>query len=58
VALDVFLDEHVFGGAVFETSEPDAADVAGFSAYLDRYSAGLAVERAAVDALTLEGPTR
>jgi sugar (pentulose or hexulose) kinase len=58
VALDVFLDEHVFGGAVFETSEPDVADVEGFSAYLDRYSAGLAVERAAVDALTLEGPTR
>ena len=31
--------------------DPDPADVAGFAAYLDRYRAGLAVERAAVEAL-------
>jgi sugar (pentulose or hexulose) kinase len=50
--LDGYLRERVFGSAEFETSAPDAADVAGFTAYLDRYSAGLAVERAAVDALS------
>jgi sugar (pentulose or hexulose) kinase len=49
--LDEYLDETVFGGAVFETAEPDPADVAGFAEYLERYRAGLAVERAAVDAL-------
>jgi sugar (pentulose or hexulose) kinase len=50
--LDGYLRERVFGSAEFETSTPDAQDVAGFTAYLDRYSAGLAIERAAVDALS------
>ena len=49
--LDTFLAERVFAGADVRTAHPDPADVAGFSAYLDRYSAGLAVERAAVAAL-------
>jgi hypothetical protein len=43
---------------VFETADPDPADVAGFAAYLDRYSAGLAVERTAIDALSPEGTDR
>ena len=55
--LDAYLRDRVFAGAVFETAEPDATDVAGFSAYLDRYRAGLAVELAAVDALPLKTPT-
>jgi sugar (pentulose or hexulose) kinase len=50
--LDGYLRERVFGSAEFETTSPDAQDVAGFTAYLDRYSAGLAIERAAVDALS------
>jgi len=54
-ALDAYLRERVFAGAVFETVEPDATDVAGFATYLDRYRAGLTVERAAVDALQLTG---
>ena len=33
------------------TVEPDADDVRGFDAYLERYSAGLAIEQAAVEAL-------
>lgn len=49
--LDTYLREHVFTTAELDTAEPDPADVAGFAAYLDRYDAGLAVERAAVDAL-------
>lgn len=53
--LDAFLRDRVFDDAVFETVAPDATDVAGFAAYLERYRAGLAVERAAVDALQLTG---
>ena len=41
----------MFASAQIETVAPDPADVAGFAAYLDRYAAGLAVERAAVTAL-------
>lgn len=49
--LDAFLHERVFAGSASRTVEPDRADVAGFAAYLDRYEAGLAVERAAVTVL-------
>jgi sugar (pentulose or hexulose) kinase len=44
-----FLDTTVFTGASLQTVEPDATDVAGFDAFMQRYVAGLAVERAAVD---------
>ena len=46
-----YLNDRVFAGAEIDTVEPDPEDVAGFAAYLDRYRAGLAVERAAVEAL-------
>jgi sugar (pentulose or hexulose) kinase len=49
--LDSYLRERVFHGQEFDTVAADPADVAGFSAYLDRYAAGLAVERTAVDTL-------
>ncbi len=52
--LGAYLRDHVFATAEIETLDPDPADVAGFGAYLERYDAGLAVERAAVAAL----PTR
>ncbi|SDZ28060.1 xylulokinase [Herbiconiux ginsengi] len=55
--LDAYLRDRVFAGAPIQTADPDPADVAGFAAYLDRYRAGLAVERAAVDALPLKGTT-
>ncbi|MDO9397877.1 MAG: FGGY-family carbohydrate kinase, partial [Herbiconiux sp.] len=42
--LDDYLGERVFAGAVFETAEPDPADVTGFASHLERYDAGLAVE--------------
>ncbi len=50
--LDAYLRERVFASASVDVAEPDAADAAGFAAYLDRYDAGLAVERAAVAALS------
>ena len=55
--LDQFLRTSVFGGAAFETTNPHPADTAGFSAYLDRYSSALEVQRAAVDTLNLKGAT-
>ncbi|WP_258806376.1 xylulokinase [Pseudarthrobacter sp. NS4] len=55
--LDEYLRNSVFGGAAFETTNPDPADTAGFTEYLDRYSAGLSIQRTAVDTLTLKGAT-
>jgi hypothetical protein len=49
--LGAYLREHVFATAEIDTVDPDPADVAGFAAYLERYAAGLDVERAAVAAL-------
>lgn len=50
-SLGDFLTARVFAGQAVVDVDPDPADVAGFAAYLERYSAGLAVERAAVEAL-------
>ncbi|KJQ55145.1 xylulokinase [Microbacterium sp. SA39] len=51
--LGTYLDEQVFATASVSLVEPDAADVAGFASYLDRYRAGLAVEAAAVASLPI-----
>ena len=51
VDLGTYLGERVFADAAFDTVDPVAEDVAGFSAFLDRYRAGLAAEAAAVEAL-------
>jgi sugar (pentulose or hexulose) kinase len=58
IGLDEYLRETVFARELFDTVDPDPADVAGFAAYLARYSDGLVVERAAVDALPMTGVTR
>jgi sugar (pentulose or hexulose) kinase len=49
--LDAYLRDRVFARTTASRVDPDPADVAGFTAYLDRYRAGLAVELAAVTAL-------
>ncbi len=49
--LDTYLKDKVFAGAAFDVVQPNPADVAGFAAYLERYSAALAVQRAAIQAL-------
>lgn len=51
VSLGEYLDDRVFAGADIAVAAPDPVDVAGFAAYLERYSAGLAIERAAATAL-------
>jgi sugar (pentulose or hexulose) kinase len=55
LGLDSYLAERVFDRATFETADPDAADIAGFAVYLERYRTGLDIERIAVRTLTLEG---
>ncbi|GAA3642101.1 FGGY-family carbohydrate kinase [Microbacterium awajiense] len=50
-ALGDYLDGTVFASAAVDVADPDPEAVAGYAAYLDRYIAGLAAERAAVDAL-------
>jgi sugar (pentulose or hexulose) kinase len=49
LSLTDFLDGQVFVSANLETTEPDAADVAGFEAFIQRFIAALPVERAAVE---------
>ena len=50
-SLDSFLDSKVFGDMLGDSVAPDAEDAEGFKKYMDRYRAGLAIERAAVDNL-------
>ena len=49
--LSGYLRDRIFRDASLHVVDPHPADIAGFGTYLDRYRAGLAVERAAVDAL-------
>lgn len=49
--LDAYLEEKVFAGQKGELMEPDEKDVEGFNAFIERYRAGLSIERAAVEAL-------
>jgi sugar (pentulose or hexulose) kinase len=49
--LSTYLRERVFADATSTTVEPVPDDVRGYDTFLERYSAGLAIERAAVEAL-------
>lgn len=50
-SLSSFLDNKVFAGQEGVEIAPDPKDVEGFDAFLKRYSAGLAIEKAAVESL-------
>ncbi len=50
-SLGAYLADGVFRAADGSTAAPDAADEAGFEQFLERYRKGLAIERAAVEAL-------
>ncbi len=52
-SLEHYLGEKVFGGKRGTVMQPDAADVAGFDAYIATYKAALAAERAAVESMPL-----
>jgi sugar (pentulose or hexulose) kinase len=49
--LEAYLSDKVFTGEIGTTIAPDQKDVDGFTAFMERYKNGLAIERAAVDAL-------
>ncbi|GCD18768.1 ATPase [Cellulomonas algicola] len=49
--LGAYLSTRVFADAKVDVVEPDADDVRGFAAYLERYTAGLAIAQAAADAV-------
>ena len=49
--LATFLDRRIFTGTVVSRVAPEPADVEAFSAFLERYTAGLAVERTAAETL-------
>jgi hypothetical protein len=51
LSLAEFLDQTVFAAAAVEVTAPRPEDVAGFASFLERYQAGLAIERAAVAAI-------
>jgi sugar (pentulose or hexulose) kinase len=46
-----YLDNRVFADGGSTVVAPDPADVAGFTAYLSQYEAGLEIQRRAIDAL-------
>ncbi len=50
-SLEDFLNEKVFAGNEGISMDPDPSDVEGFDAFIERYKAGLPIERAAVDTL-------
>lgn len=50
-SLESYLKNKIFAGQTGSRMEPDAADVAGFEKFMERYMAGLSIEHAAVDAL-------
>lgn len=50
-SLEAFLSDDVFDAVEAETVEPNPQDTAGYRTYLNRYQAGLAAERAAIEAL-------
>ncbi len=49
--LEAYLSNKVFSGENGTTMAPDPADVAGFTAFMERYKKGLAIERTAVEGL-------
>ncbi len=50
-SLEAYLENRVFAGNAGVRMEPDAADREGFRAFMERYTAGLAIEKAAVQTL-------
>lgn len=50
-SLSDYLNNKVFADEESVRMEPDAADVAGFETFIERYKKGLAIERAAVQSM-------
>lgn len=52
--LEAYLADKVFAGQKAITLAPEPRDVEGFAAFMQRYKRGLAIERAAVEAMPVE----
>lgn len=50
-SLSDFLEHRIFEGAESITVDPDEQDVKGYEAFIERYKAGLVIEKAAVESL-------
>ena len=50
-SLEHYLSEKVFPGSAGSTLSPSEEGSKGFAAFMDRYKAGLVIERAAIDAM-------
>ena len=50
-ALGDYLAGRVFAGAALDVAKPDRADVEGYAKWLRQYTAGLAIEKAATEAI-------
>ena len=48
---EAYLDEDIFTDMPSVTMEPDPADVAGYEQFMTRYTAGLDIERKAVETM-------
>ena len=46
--LEAYLEKRVFDGKTGSCMDPDEKDMAGFAAYIEKYKAGLEVEKTAV----------
>lgn len=51
MSLGEYLNSNIFAGQKSVRLEPDAADIDGFEKFMEQYRKGLAIERAAVEAL-------
>ena len=51
-SLGDYLTNRVFADVALDVAAPDPADVAGYAKWLEHYSAGLAIEKAAADAIS------
>ena len=51
-ALGDYLAGRVFAGAALDVAKPDRADVEGYAKWLRQYTAGLAIEKAATEAIS------
>ncbi len=49
--LEDYLEKRIFGAISGETLQPDPADVEGFEIFMERYKAGLAIEKTAIEVM-------
>ena len=50
--LEDYLTEEIFKGAIGETLTATSAEIAGFETFMERYRAGLMLERAAIQTVS------